>query len=43
MTAIDPSTRDEAQRRAVRRTVAVVGGVALLIYLAFLASGIIGR
>jgi hypothetical protein len=32
-----------ARRRAARRTALVVGGVALAIYIAFLASGVIGR
>lgn len=35
---------DTAQRRrGVRRTVIVVGAIALLIYVGFIASGVIGR
>jgi CHASE3 domain sensor protein len=32
-----------ARRRAARRTALVVGGIAIAIYVAFLASGVIGR
>lgn len=32
-----------ARRRAARRTALVVGGIAIAIYLAFLASGVVGR
>jgi len=32
-----------ARRRAARRTALVVGGIAVAIYIAFLASGVVGR
>jgi hypothetical protein len=32
-----------ARRRAARRTALVVGAIAVAIYIAFIASGVIGR
>lgn len=32
-----------ARRRAARRTAMVVGAIAVAIYVAFLASGVVGR
>jgi CHASE3 domain sensor protein len=32
-----------ARRRAARRTALVVGGIAIAIYVAFVASGVVGR
>ena len=44
--AMSPTTPDDdtaLRRRRAVRTALVVGGVALAIYLAFIASGVLGR
>ncbi|MCD0246640.1 hypothetical protein JWH11_06810 [Xanthomonas melonis] len=43
MRLLSAAERQAQQRRAVRRTAITVGVVALLIYIGFIASGVIGR
>ncbi|KAB7768078.1 hypothetical protein [Xanthomonas maliensis] len=40
---LSAAERQAQQRRAVRRTALTVAAVALLIYLGFIASGVLGR
>lgn len=45
MSPIDPQAGDERalrQRRSIRRTAWTVGAIALLVYVAFIASGVSG-
>ena len=35
--------RDAANRKAVRRTVLVTAAIAVIIYVAFILSGVLGR
>ena len=43
MTAPADKPASDTRRRGIRRTAWVVGGIALVIYVAFIMTGVVGR